>query len=408
MYRNMAWRLDSLKMESASFIAFDTARQKYQLENHDAYYVHHMSHYEHLLHRHKNFHVALNRTHVLSEAAFQGECRPLQPPKFRRGYLALIPFYSGLPPNVTRDLKVRSLGQGNSLVGPETKALQAMATVCSSLKYFGQAVIGVSTPKDQQLAHTFVSRIGPWAHGYVSVVRLELGRPAWLPNQLLRWGQSFVKWHNCAIPSGRRYVRPLLRHGPARPKSVREDVFAVCHKAHAKFRSRGPLAPVRAMDLSERFRKFNATIAALEAAMTSEEQAAATGKPDPSVPGRAGVAASGSDGMGLSSEAAAETYAAAEEKFGFRPLEMIYFSESDQIVRFDDEVTFRAIAYATNETTFFTGRRKTKNEDSNPAAYMDHLGSWRQCGVPGFDFSWPTEGVVHKGVPGGRRGRKRK
>jgi hypothetical protein len=40
-------------------------------------------------------------------------------------------------------LTVKSIGQGNSLVSASTKALFAIATLCSNLKYFGRAVIGV-------------------------------------------------------------------------------------------------------------------------------------------------------------------------------------------------------------------------------------------------------------------------
>ena len=42
------------------------------------YYVHHMSMFEHLLHKRDGFDVARNQSLVLSEAAFQGECFPAE------------------------------------------------------------------------------------------------------------------------------------------------------------------------------------------------------------------------------------------------------------------------------------------------------------------------------------------
>lgn len=94
---------------------FDTAKLKFQLSDPDAYYVHHMSMYEHYLHQKQGFGVAQNKTLILSKAAFAGECTNLNVSKLRSA-ISFIPFYGGLPPNVTKDLAVKSIGQGNSLV----------------------------------------------------------------------------------------------------------------------------------------------------------------------------------------------------------------------------------------------------------------------------------------------------
>ena len=51
LYRTITWYVDSTKMEAASFRIFDTARLKFQVADPDAYYVHHMSMYEHHIHR---------------------------------------------------------------------------------------------------------------------------------------------------------------------------------------------------------------------------------------------------------------------------------------------------------------------------------------------------------------------
>ena len=107
--------LDSTKMEAASFSIFERSSLKFQVADPDAYYVHHMSMYEHLLHRKHGYEVAQNKTSILSYAALKGECEGLNISSSLE-YLALIPFYGGRPPNVTSDLKVKSIGQGNSLV----------------------------------------------------------------------------------------------------------------------------------------------------------------------------------------------------------------------------------------------------------------------------------------------------
>ena len=124
--------------------------------------------FEHLNHKKYNFSVASRKTVVMSRAAFRGECdglsallaRPAGPsPRGSREYVALVPFFGGLPPDVTADLAVKSIGQGNSLVDSSTKALQAMATVCSCIRYFGRVVVG-------PFACSIISYINTYIHTY--------------------------------------------------------------------------------------------------------------------------------------------------------------------------------------------------------------------------------------------------
>jgi hypothetical protein len=75
--------------------------------------------FEHLIHKKYGFEEAKNRTLILSKAALAGECAHLQVSRSKE-YLALIPFYGGLPPGVTKDLTVKSIGQGNSLVSGDS------------------------------------------------------------------------------------------------------------------------------------------------------------------------------------------------------------------------------------------------------------------------------------------------
>ena len=65
--------------------------------------------------------------------------------------------------------------------------------------------------------------------------------------------------------------------------------------------------------------------------------------------------------------------------------------DTDQVVRFDEESTLAALSAASNNTCFFVGRRKEKRVDADPASYMEGLGNWRECGVPGFSLTWPRD-----------------
>lgn len=161
-----------------------------------AFFVHHLSNFEHVNHAEYGFAQAQNKTAALSSAAFLGECNALTssatsrygpqsvdsnkpdasvvhpaPPLSKRAkrqprsytrvesspagnrgeFLALVPFYGGLPPNTSVGaFQTDSLGQGNSRVSLEVKAHQAIATVCSCLRYFGHVVVGVARSEDRQ------------------------------------------------------------------------------------------------------------------------------------------------------------------------------------------------------------------------------------------------------------------
>lgn len=75
-------------------------------------------------------------------------------------------------------------------------------------------------------------------------------------------------------------------------------------------------------------------------------------------------------------------------------IKYVYFTESDQVVRFDTFETLRALTAASNETTFFVGKRREKARDSDPLDYMGSLNIWRECGVGGYSISWPKDHVV--------------
>jgi hypothetical protein len=72
----------------------------------------------------------------------------------------------------------------------------------------------------------------------------------------------------------------------------------------------------------------------------------------------------------------------------------VYYTEMDQVVRFDSFNTFRALSAASNETTFYVGRRREKAQKSDPEDYMGSLSAWRECGREVYSLSWPDDVVV--------------
>ena len=141
LYRAITWYVDSTKMEAASFRIFDTARLKFQVADPDAYYVHHMSMYEHHIHRKIGFEAAQRETLTMSKAAMQGECGNLKIRKTKE-YLALVPFFGGLPPGVTKDFsKVRlwpAWKCAPSPVEPHIQAHQPSLPILLKVQSIGQ------------------------------------------------------------------------------------------------------------------------------------------------------------------------------------------------------------------------------------------------------------------------------
>jgi hypothetical protein len=72
----------------------------------------------------------------------------------------------------------------------------------------------------------------------------------------------------------------------------------------------------------------------------------------------------------------------------------VYFTEADQTVHFDSPTTTRALSAATNDSTFFVGRRKEKNGESDPGDYLGNLDRWKDCGTSGYSMKWPQERVI--------------
>lgn len=148
----------SLKMEEASFSILRRAKQIFQVVDAEFYFVNHLSGYEHEVMRRSsgNYSESEEKTFRLSCEAVAKECHSIASSSPLNSTLSVIPFFSGRPPQVSADLQVHSIGQGNSLVAPATKAMQCIATVCSTLRYFGTAVVAVASPEDRVLLRSMV------------------------------------------------------------------------------------------------------------------------------------------------------------------------------------------------------------------------------------------------------------
>lgn len=75
----------------------------------------------------------------------------------------------------------------------------------------------------------------------------------------------------------------------------------------------------------------------------------------------------------------------------------VYYTESDQIVKFKDMTTRNAVLGATNMTTMIIGRRQEKHWKSSPTEYMTGLIPTRAvCGEGLYALEWPISSYIHK------------
>ncbi len=125
-------------METINWEIFKYAKNNYQIQNEDIYYVNHMSAYEHSTRKVYGHQHSEQLTKRFSLSALNGECSlsssngSIQT-KRQRFIVSLIPFYGGRPPNVTQDLKVLSKGQGNSLVSYYDSHRKGREMICKSV-----------------------------------------------------------------------------------------------------------------------------------------------------------------------------------------------------------------------------------------------------------------------------------
>ena len=310
--------------------------------------------YEHLLHKKYGFDIASNKSRTMSMAAFEGECKNETSVKLmhrgsgrgdRAEYLTLVPFYGGLPPAVTQDYsKVNSIGQGNSLVDASIKVLQCMASVCSCLRYFGHVIVGVSRDSDLKLLNEMLLKLDAKTRHHIHVVQFEMPKPAHLPFHLLAWGQQFVQKHNCGLQTEQKSADDSARSAgkPARKHVVLDsDVYEICEDKYLVQQHRGgPINPIKYMN----FRAFSK---AVDTPWINDNI---------SFVGRRRLEAN----PALVTPRNGSYFHRGPKHL--KPFRFVYYTEMDQIVRFDSVETFKAISAASNSSCFFTGRRKEKEK----------------------------------------------
>mmetsp|Transcript_20751 Transcript_20751/g.34940 ORF Transcript_20751/g.34940 Transcript_20751/m.34940 type:complete len:418 (-) Transcript_20751:72-1325(-) len=319
LYVKIKWGLKWQKMEGANWNAMSACRKRFQFRNAKDYFVNHMSAYEHAIRKKQGYNESETKTLTFSNAAKAGTCADIGD-EFDQNTLAVLPFYGGRPPGVTADasgtLKVTSIGQGNSLIKAEIKALQTMAVLCSLLKYFAYVIVGVARIEDQDLIQSEVALLGDAIAVRVHVHLMhDLFKPANLPFHLLDYAKNYIKRVNKCIDE--------------LPPDTLDDVPNTCN---------------------EHFLPF------------VNEQKNSLG-PTP---------------------------------VGWK-VKFIYYTESDQIVKFRDMRIRDAILSATNITTMFIGRRLEKDWKSEAEDYMKGLIATRNvCGEGLYTLDWPTSHYVYK------------
>ena len=92
LHYRVKYYMRSTKMENANFLISQRAELKFQFLDPDAFYVHHLSWYEHIVHRAEGLDRARIKTLILSTEAFNAECGNLTA-LGNASTFVVIPFY---------------------------------------------------------------------------------------------------------------------------------------------------------------------------------------------------------------------------------------------------------------------------------------------------------------------------
>jgi hypothetical protein len=264
----------------------------------------------------------------------------------------------------------------------------------------------------------------------VNVVQFQMAKPAHLPFHLLAWGQQYVRVHNCypyyIYPPGQSNGTEAVHRARSLSEAVRtanstahvkDDTGTVNatagHNSGAAGTSPGTghgagtgaaLSHSRGGATAAQLALFRAdSIPAVDAAKLPRNEAYDICWPGAivaSYQGPLNVVYLKKFDVGKhrvnrhdGAHAVNSTVGAGAGRHAI-PIKFVYYTESDQVVRYDSFETLRALSAASNDTTFFVGKRREKARDSDPQDYMGTLSQWRECGAPGYSLTWPKENVV--------------
>lgn len=236
---------------------------------------------------------------------------------------------------------------------------------------------------------------------------MQMARPSNLPFHLLAWGQRYVRERNC-----RRFFKPVNDTAANGRVGNISGGFS-----DARIPGQRRLVGRKSVAVAEEEQENDDRIDS--SLIPGEEDGAAWDggvfeicRPDAVARSHGGplnvtyvrrnshssgsshaIFSDGKGTGGLASNASSSSSGSAKTTRGHyqTPIRFVYFTESDQIVSFDTMETLRALSAASNDSCFFTGRRREKAADSDPTDYMGSLDNWRNCGAPGYSLHWPRD-----------------
>ena len=222
--------------------------------------------------------------------------------------------------------------------------------------------------------------MAPAIKHHTHLVQLNIAKPAHLPFHLLAWGQTYVKKHNCPTSLSSENDPPVAAEDNKKHKRDSGN------KSRKSERSRRRLVE----SSKERVLSHNNEDVFKICSDTKLETHHRGGPVNVSYHRRSGLHAEkgGVGGFGIADR---NTKSSSHHH---HPIRYVYYTEMDQIVRFDSFSTLRALSLSSNDSCFFTGRRREKIADSEPEDYMGKINNWRDCGEPGYNLYWPKETIV--------------
>lgn len=388
-FRKIAFFLDIARAEAASGEVFKSVYHRYLFGEYTNYYVHHMSMFEHVLTRQKGVEYAHQQVKVLATAARKGECSHPDIQDFgsqNMNHISIIPFFGGLPPARNASDEKGTLGQGNSVVDAFTKATQCMAAICANLRYFGHVFVGTSRQADRQLLTDMLAEESEVIRSRVTVLEFNVTKHVHQIFHLIVWTQHYLKVHNCW---SYRRLNDIASH-TSRKLS---DDDTVPERVSRNLKSppwwKGKLRPLyfneSAFELSDTTtaaKTDDAYEICTPGAITRSYAALTPINVTFMTPHATGQSRSSSDTVLLDGHPVRPVHS--------HPIRYIYYTEADQIVRFDSIRTFDVITAATNDSFYLTGYRREKHWGSDPTDYMGSLDRGRVCGRECFRIAWPS------------------
>ena len=203
------------------------------------------------------------------------------------------------------------------------------------------------------------------------IVSFNMPKPAHLPFHVLAWGQFFVQAHNCPPPdASEAYIEEFKSKGFLSAKILSGKDQAYVDRYH--------ICTVNVFKNHHGI-PFNATYHPPAVPVSSSYPSHLIGHPKVEMSSRATASAHlGSIPLHASKD----------------PILFVYYTECDQVVRFDSLATRDMVVAASNDTTFFVGRRREKVAESSEEDYMAGLNIYMTCGARGYSLLWPRDKLV--------------